>query len=272
VYVGSKNVSPDVDGFRVAAKAMPQLAAVTLIESLFTSSSTCLSLREGFLAKLATEASQQQHEVSARVLDILRRVITEEPPGSRTETHHKTLPEDGARFLKFFLFYLVDLLSMAAISSPDLILQKWSAFEYKRKWVSTSKASTLLSLTSIELELDERMDKSQRSMWDILLEWVLILITLYPDSITHLHGEVLDEASGVGPKALALILVFAGLPRETILFLQQSVSTSWAFLLSQMRMGLEIGFRQLFLGDGKSMSSVIKVEMDAYLLQLQDIV
>lgn len=268
----TKDVSPDIHRFRVAAKAMPQLAAVTLIESLFTSSFTSLSLREGFLAKLATEASPHQHEVSARVLDILRRIITGERPGSRMENPHKTVPEDDALFLKFLILNLVDLLSVATISSPDLIFQKWTAFEYKRKWLSSSKASTLLSLASIELELDERIGKPQRSMWDILLEWVVTLITLCPDSIIrHLHGEVLAESSGVGLKALALILVFSALPKETVLHLQQSVSTSWSFLLSHTQIGLENGFRQLFLGERKSMSSSIKAEMDAYLLQLQGI-
>lgn len=277
MHVCRRNVTLDIDAFKVAAKAMPQLAAVTLIESLFTSF-TSFSLRDDFLAKLATDASQQQHEVSARVLDIIKRITEEQ--GSRINNHHKTLPEDGAHFLfpKYLLFHLVDLVSMAAIASPESILQKWTAFEYKRKWVmDASKSSTLLSLASLELEFDERIGKPQRSVWDILLECVVTLITLSPDSISQLQNinhpdEVLVEAAA-GPKALALLLVVGALPRETVLFL--STKASWTFLLSQMRMGLEDGFRQLLLGDRKPMSSdlsVIRAEMDSYLLQLQDIV
>lgn len=252
--------SPDIEGFRAAAKSMAQLAAITLIESLFTSSSDNLSLRDHFLASLATEASQQQHKVSSIALDMFRTL-------TKDDAHHKTVPEDGAHFIKHLLLALLDLLSTAAISSPDLILQKWTAFEYKRKWISASKPATLLSLASIELELDERIGKAQRTVWDILLEWVISLITLCPRSVCYLHGEVLVDAS-----AVALILVFAGLPKETILFLRQSVSSSWTLLLSLMRKGLKNGVRQLFLGDEKAMSSSVEAEMDTYLLQLQDVV
>jgi hypothetical protein len=176
VYVCSINDCPDIDGFKVAAMAMPHLAAATMIEALFTAySCTNLSLRGGFLSKLATEASQQQHGVSRRVEDILRRLTAE--PGLQGSSTGKTLPEDGAQlFLKHLLFNIVDLSSMAAISRPDLIIKRWISFECKRKWVYQYKSSpisrelqasrasnqerskpSLLSLASKELEFDERI-------------------------------------------------------------------------------------------------------------------
>ena len=311
MYVCSINDCPDIDGFKVAAMTMPQLAAATMIEALFTAySCTNLSLRGGFLSKLATEASQQQHGVSRRVEDILRRLTAE--PGLQGSSTGKTLPEDGAQlFLKHLLFNIVDLSSMAAISRPDLIIKRWISFECKRKWVYQYKSSpisrelqasrasnqersksSLLSLASIELEFDERIGKPQRSTWDILLEWAVSLITLYPYSMSQLlvttnlsdatrsrHGEAFVEAVGIiaaGSKALTLLLVVAGLPRDTLLFLVQSSSTkaNWTLLLSQVRMGLENGFRHLFLVDEKRPAcdlSAVKAEMDLYLLQLQDI-
>ncbi|KAG0559083.1 hypothetical protein KC19_10G077600 [Ceratodon purpureus] len=302
---------PDIDGFKVAAMAMPQLAAVTLMEAMFTTySCTNLSLREGFLAKLATEASQQQCEVSRRVEDIFRRITGKSGlQGTSISEDHKTVPEDGVQlFLKSILLNLVDLSSMAAICRPDLILKKWTAFEYKRKWVHEYKSSpiprelqekrassqersktSLLSMASIELEFDERIGKPQRSMWDILLEWVISLITLYPYSISQLllDTKLSDatrnhhlEAAGIiatGPKALTLIVVVSGLPRDTVLSLIQSSTTkaSWTLLLSQMRTGVENEIRHLFLVDRKLVAcdlSAMKAEIDLYLLQLQDIV
>ena len=312
VHVCSINDCPDIDGFKVAAMAMPQLAAVTLIESLFTANScTNLSLREGFLAKLATEASQQQHDVSRRVEDILRIIGKPGQQGPSIGKDHKTVPDDQP-FLNSFLFNLVEVSSMIAISCPDLIIKKWTASEYKRKWVSQYKSSptsrelqgkrvsnqekpkpSLLSLASIESELDERIGKPQRSMWDILLAWAVHVITLYPYSIGQLlvntklsdvtlrhHEEAVVEAAGItatAPKALTVILVVAGLPRNTVVSLVQSISTkaSWTLLLSQMRIGLENGFRHLFLAGEGLMAcalSAIKAEMDLYLLQLQGIV
>ncbi|XP_024396169.1 uncharacterized protein [Physcomitrium patens] len=300
----SKSVSVDTDGFKAAAIAMPQLAAVTMIEALLTaSSSTSFILKEGYLAKLATVASQRQHEVSVRTLDILRKVTG--GPREQEACSHKdqtTVSDDSTSlFLKSLLFKLVDLLSVAAIPNSDLIIKKWTALEYKRKWVSDytplqkeprgGRNSTNVSLESLELEFEERIDNPLRTIWDILLGWVVTLIRLSPDSTSSLltsakvsNVSPLGETSVQGPgiqatglKALTLSIVVAGLPRDTVTSLLQSKSTkaSWILLLAQMRLGLDEGFSQLFLGNVKPLncnSSVIKAEMDFHLLRLQGII
>jgi hypothetical protein len=143
---------------------------------------------------------------------------------------------------------------------------------------------SLLSLASIGSEFDERIGKpvSLNTLCPCCIGH--LLVNAYLSDVTRIHhGEASVEAAGViaaGPQALP-VLVVAGLPRETVVFLVQyirsSTKASWTLLLSQMRTGLENGFRQLFRVDTGKMRmacdlSAVKAEKDLSELELQDII
>lgn len=155
--------------------------------------------------------------------------------------------------------------------------------------VSTKSSTKLLSMASINLEFDEGIGTPQKRMFDILLEWVVALITLCPGSISRLilspetlnPGTLNPKPGGggieVGPKALVLVLVVAGLGRETVLGLDSVVENNWKSLLSEVRGGLENGFRRLFcvgrdVVDVGCEVSGIKADMELFLLKLEDVV